>query len=85
MDTIDLQETFGRSALIIAIEQNRNDMVSWLLGKGAAVNLVQNDGSSALMSASTNGNVKIFARKWYSDRRVFKRRPINRSVCSYTE
>ena len=61
MDTIDLQEKFGRSALIIAIEQNRNEMVSWLLEKGAAVNLVQNDGSSALMSASTNGNVKIFA------------------------
>ena len=49
--TIDLQEKFGRSASIIPIEQNRNEM--------ASCNLVQNDGSSASMSASANGNVKI--------------------------
>ena len=41
---MDLQDKFGRSALIIAIQ---NEMASWLLEKGAAVNLVQNDGSSA--------------------------------------
>ena len=35
-------------------------MASWLLEKGAAVNLVQNDGSSALTSSSANGNVEIF-------------------------
>ena len=60
--TIDLREKLGRSGLIITIEQNQ-EMGSRLLEKGAAVNLVQNDGSSALTSASTNGNVKIFARK----------------------
>ena len=57
--TIDLQEKFGRSALIIATKQNRNEMASWLLEKGAAVNLVQND---ALMSANGDENIEIFAR-----------------------
>ena len=69
-------------ALIIAIEQNPNEMASWLLEKGAAVNLVQNDGSSALMSQVQMG---MSARKWCSDRYVLKRRPISRLVCNYTE
>ena len=34
--TMDLQEKFGRSALIITIEQNQNEMASWLLEKGDA-------------------------------------------------
>ena len=38
--TIDLQKNLEGLALIIATKQNWNEMASWLLEKGAAVNLV---------------------------------------------
>nr|HPG51782.1 ankyrin repeat domain-containing protein [Spirochaetota bacterium] len=49
----------GRTALIIAAEEDYADIASVLVSRGADVNARSGDGSTALMNAAGEGNLEI--------------------------
>lgn len=57
----DLNQTAknGRSALIVASEQNNKEVVDFLLAEGADPNITTSMGGTALSRAAENGNTKL--------------------------
>lgn len=49
----------GQTALMLAVSHGRMAMVQSLLGRGADVNLQDDEGSTALMCASEHGHVDM--------------------------
>lgn len=49
----------GQTALMLAVSHGRTAMVQSLLGRGADVNLQDDEGSTALMCASEHGHVDM--------------------------
>jgi ankyrin repeat protein len=56
---IDKQGRSGNSVLMWAALWGQTDVVTYLIGKGADINLENNDGDSALSLAAKAGNRKI--------------------------
>ncbi len=56
---MNMQNNDGRSALIIASQNEHSDVVKVLMEKGSQVNMKDNDGWSALMLASLYVDIAI--------------------------
>ena len=57
--TVDLQNEYGSTALIIASLHNHPAVVTFLLGKGSDVTLTRSDGKTALDNADEKGHAEV--------------------------